>query len=480
MKNPNKHFKKTAFISLVLIIILSTTVFAQKGPKDTFKFPKLNPIKMPKVKETILKNGMRLFLVEDHNYPKVNITARVYTGSIYEPAEKIGLASITGTVLRTGGTKTLSGDEIDKELETIAASIETGISRVYGDVSASMLIEDVNKCISLMADILMNPAFSEDKIELAKVRMRTGIARRNDNVMEITSREFGKLIYGADHPFVRHTEYATIDAVTREDIVKFYNTYFHPNNIIVAVWGDFKTKEMIKKIENVFKNWKKQPVTLPARPGLDYKYRYTVNYVDKPDVNQSNIMIGHIGGMMNYPDYPSLLVMNSILSHERMFKKIRSDEGLALSVWGVYGANYGFPGEFSSGAQTKSQSTVYAIELMLNEIKRMTEEEVTDEELKNAKDGYLNRFVFNFDSKAKIINRMLTYTYFDYPLDFADNLKEAVEKVTKADVLRVAKKYLHPDKVQILVVGNQKEFDKPLSSLGDVNVIDITIPTPAK
>ncbi len=135
---------------------------------------------------------------------------------------------------------------------------------------------------------------------------------------------------------------------------------------------------------------------------------------------------------------------------------------------------------FTVSAQTKSKSTVYVVELMLKELKRITEEEVTDEELKISKDGYLNRFVFNFDSKAKILNRMLTYTYYDYPLDFADNLIKEVEKVTKADVLRVAKKYLHPDKVQILVVGNQKEFDKPLSSLGDVNVIDITIPTPAK
>ena len=480
MKNPSKHFKKPTFLSFILLIILSTTVFAQKGPKDTFKFPKLNPIKMPKVKETILENGMRLFLVEDHNYPKINITARVYTGAIYEPADKVGLASITGTVLRTGGTKTITGDEIDKELETIAASIETNISRVFGDVSASMLSEDVNKCISLMADILMNPAFREDKIELAKVQIKTSISRRNDEVWQITSREFRKLIFGSDHSYARHSEYATVDAVSREDVMNFYKTYYHPNNMMVAVWGDFKTSDMIKKLENAFRNWKKQPVELPPKPEVNYKFKYTVNYIDKPDVNQGNIMLGHIGGKMDNPDYPALTVMNYILSFERIYKKIRSDEGLALFVSGSYGSNYSYPGMFTARAQTKSKSTVYAVELMLKELKRITEEEVTDEELKKSKDGYLNRFVFNFDSKAKIINRMLTYTYFDYPLDFTDILKEKVEQVTKADVLRVAKKYLHPDKVQILVVGNQKDFDKPLSSLGDVNVIDIKIPTPAK
>jgi predicted Zn-dependent peptidase len=480
MMNPSKHFKKTAYLSLILLIILSTSVFAQKGPKDKFRFPKLNPIKMPKIKETTLKNGMRLFLVEDHNYPKINITARVYTGTIYEPADKVGLASITGTVLRTGGTKTITGDEIDKELETIAASIETSISRVSGDVSVSMLSEDANRCISLMADILMNPAFREDKIELAKVQIKTSISRRNDEVLPITWREFRKLIYGSDHPFARHPEYATVDAVSREDVMNFYKTYYHPNNMMMAVWGDFKTTEMIEKLENVFRNWEKQPVELPPKPEVNYKFRYTVNYIDKPDVNQGNIVFGHIGGKMDDPDYPALTVMNSILNWERMLKKIRSDEGLAYSVWGNYGSNYSYPGMFTAGTQTKSKSTVYAVELLLKELERITQEEVTDEELKRTKDKYLSKFVFKFDSKAKIINRMLTYTYFDYPLDFTDILKEKVEQVTKADVLRVAKKYLHPSKVQILVVGNQKDFDKPLSSLGDVNVIDIKIPTPAK
>jgi zinc protease len=165
-----------------------------------------------------------------------------------------------------------------------------------------------------------------------------------------------------------------------------------------------------------------------------------------------------------------------------MFKKIRTDEGLAYDVWGYYGANYQVPGVFRCEAQTKSESTVYAIELMLKEIKRITEEEVADEELVRAKERYLNSFVFNFDSRAKIVNRLMTYGFFGYPLDFMDKVKKGVEKVTKEDVLRVAKKYLRPDKVQILAVGKKEDFDKPLATLGEVNVIDIKIPplTPKK
>ncbi|MFC1537267.1 M16 family metallopeptidase [Gemmatimonadota bacterium] len=475
-------FRKTytgqALFLLFALTFLCGSVFAQKGPKDEFEFPELNPIRMPEIKQVTLDNGLKLFLVEDHNYPTIGIRANLYSGSIYEPAEKIGLASITGTVLRTGGTTNITGDEIDKELETIAASIEASIGTSSAYIGGSLLKDDLDRYLELMADILMNPVFSQDKIELEKVGMRTGIARRNDDVGEITSREFRKLIYGSSYSYVRQTEYATIDAITRDYIVNFHRSYFHPNNMMMAVWGDFKTEEMVEKIRKHLGSWAEKPVELPPDPVLTRKDSYTVNYIEKTDVNQSNIMLGHLGGLMKNPDYPALIVMNNILSWDRMFKKIRTDEGLAYSVWGHYGANHKYPGVFSAGAQTKSESTVYAIELMLEELKKIAREEVTDEELKKAKDKYLNSFVFNFDSQSKIINRMLTYTYYDYPVDFADQTKDKVEKVGKEDVLRVAKKYLHPDQVSILVVGNKANFEKPLSSLGEVNVIDITIPPP--
>jgi zinc protease len=244
----------------------------------------------------------------------------------------------------------------------------------------------------------------------------------------------------------------------------------------MAVWGDFKTKDMIAKLAAALGPWKKGKAAAESWPKVVAEDKYTVHFVDKPDVNQSNIMLGHLGGLMNNPDLPALNIMNQILSFERMFKRIRTDEGLAYSVWGSYGAGYIYPGTFSCGAQTKSQSTVYAIELMLKEIKRIMEQEVSDAELAKAKDGYLNSYVFNFESKSQVLNRMMTYAYFGYPLDFTEKQKAGVEKVTKADVLRVAKKYLKPDKVQILVVGKKADFDKPLSTLGNVNVIDITIP----
>ncbi len=474
-----KHLIKIAFVFILLGIFCWSAVFAQKGPKDKFVFGPLSPIKMPKIEKFELANGLKIFLVEDHEYPTIDLRAMVRVGSVFEPASKIGLASVCGQVIRTGGTTSMSGDEIDKELETMAATISTSIGRMSGVINVSVLKEDIDRALEILADILINPTFAEDKIRLATIQQRTMIARRNDDIGQITNREFRKLIYGQDSPYARHPEYATIDSVTRQDIVDFYQKYFYPNNTIMAVWGDFGTEEMVDKLKKNLEPWKQVEVSITPPPKIDYDYQFKVNYIDKPDVNQSNIMIGHIGGMMNNPDYPALSVMNSILSFDRMFKKIRTDEGLAYSVWGYYGAYFTYPGVFSSGAQTKSESTVYAIDLMLKEMRRMTEEEVSDEELAKAKDQYLNTYVFNFDSKAKIVNRLMTYVLFDYPLDFMDQVKKGVEKVTKKDVFRVAKEYLRPDKVQILVVGKQEDFDKPLSTLGEVNTIDIEIP-PAK
>ena len=445
------------------------------------EYPKLGEIEIPEIERVTLPNGMQLFLLEDHELPLISVLARIRTGSIYEPAEKIGLASITGTVMRTGGTRSKTGDEIDEELERIAASVETGIGLNSGQASMSVLKEDVDTGLAILADVLMNPAFREDKIELAKVQHRSSIARRNDFVASIAGREFDKLIYGSDSPYGWHTEYATIESISRDDLVAFHKKFYHPNNVMLAAWGDFDAEQIIKKIEQAFKDWKKADVELPKRPQVRYEYRPTVNVIHKDDLNQANIRLGHIGGLMNDPDYFALIVMNRVLGSgftSRLFRNVRSREGLAYSVFGFYSANYDFPGVFYVGCQTKSESTVHAIRAMVREVEKMTESEVTDEELAIAKEGYLNSFVFNFDTKGEIVNRLMTYAYFGYPEDFLQKTKENIEKVTKADVLRVARRHLRPDKMQILAVGRPQDFDEPLSVLGTVNEIDITIPTP--
>jgi len=472
---PNKLYKIKYSIIAGLLLFITASVFSQPD----LNYPKLRDIEIPKVERVTLANGMQLFLVEDHELPTISIRAMIRTGSIYEPSDKIGLANITGTVMRTGGTTDKTGDQIDEDLERVAASVNTGIELNSGHANMWTLKENFDTSLVILADVLMNPAFREDKIELARIAMRTDIAQRNDDVDSILNREYGKLIYGPDSVYARQTEYATIDNISRDDIVAFHKKFYHPNGVMMSICGDFNTPQMIKKIEAVFKDWEKADVQLPKVPEVQYEYRQTVNLIHKNDISQAAISLGHIGGLMSDPDYFAIVVMNRILGEgftSRLFKNVRSRQGLAYDIFGIYDADYDHPGVFFVCCQTKSAATVRAIGAMMEQVKSITEGEVTNEELSIAKENYLNSYVFNFDTKSKIVNRMMTLEYFGYPADFLQKTKENIEKVSKQDVLRVAEKHLRPDKMQILVVGRPQDFNEPLSALGPVNEIDINIP----
>lgn len=465
-------------VAVVLVLGLIGSAAAQKTYEE-LRFPPLRQFEIPKPTRVELDNGMIVFLLEDHELPLVEASILSGAGSVYDPPDKVGLAAVATEVIRTGGSTTRSGDEIDAQLEQVGASVELGAGTLTSSGSVSALKEHFPMALEILADILRNPAFPQDKIELAKMEQHTAIARRNDNPMQIVNREFFKLIYGKDSPYARHPEHATIRAITRDDLVAYHAAYFHPNNFILGVWGDFDKQEMIDLIKRTFGSWPKGELRKPPIPDVEYTWDYSVNYIHKPDLSQSYIMLGHIGGLRNNPDFFTWQVMNEILGSgftSRLFRIVRSRMGLAYSVFGRYGANYSYPGVFYVGCQTKLGSTVKAIRAMLDQIRSLREQEVTDDELRQAKESFLNSFVFNFDSEEEIVNRRMTYEYFGYPPDFLERIRDGVAKVTKRDILEAARKYLRPDKVRILVVGNQEGFDEPLSALGDVRVIDITIP----
>lgn len=473
---------KSATLGLMLagLVFSAMPVAAQKDYR-ALEFPPLNDIVTPTPTRVVLDNGIILYLVEDRRLPMINLSARFGVGSVNEPADKIGLAGITGAVMRTGGSTSMSGDEIDETLEGLGATVETQIGRVSGSAFMSVLKDNVDTVLPILADVLMHPAFPDDKIELEKVTVRSTIARRNDDPTDMGFREFRKLIYGAESVYARHTEYATIDAISRDDLVAFHREWMHPDNTMFGVWGDFDTEEMVKKISEVFGGWEKAGFVRPDLPNVDYTFDSSVNFIRKDDINQSTVVLGHIGGVMDNPDYFALRVMNDILSggfSGRLFRIVRSEQGLAYAVFGIYSANYNFPGIFYVACMTGSGTTAQAIRSLRHEVERMKTDEITEEELNLAKESFLNSFVFNFDSRREIISRQMTYEYYGYPQDFLEKTKTEIEKVTVDDVKRVAREYLQPDKMRIVVVGNDQDFDEPLSAFGEVNEIDVTIAVP--
>jgi zinc protease len=427
-----------------------------------------------------LSNGMVIFLQEDHELPLIDGSARIRGGSRNEPASKVGLADIFGEVWRTGGTKMQTGDQLDDFLEVRAAKVETGGGPDSTSISLSCLKGDFEDVFKVFADLLENPEFRADKLDLAQKQAYDGISRRNDEVGEIAARESAKLAYGTDNPYAREPEYSTIAAITRQDLLDWHKTYIHPNHIILGISGDFDSSAMEAKLRAAFEAWpkggelpKEEIQYHPAKPGY--------YLIPKEDVNQSNVHMVALGILRNNPDYYAISVFNEAFGggfSSRLFNDIRTKRGLAYNVGGGIGANFGHPGIQQFVVGTKSGTTIEAIQAIDEDIDNLAKQPITDEEIKAAKDAILNAFIFRLDSPDKVLAERVTYEFYGYPADWLDKYPGEIQKVTAADVNRVAAKYVHRDQLAVLVVGNTKEFDKPLSSLGPVKEIDISIPPP--
>ena len=269
-------------------------------------------------------------------------------------------------------------------------------------------------------------------------------------------------------------------AVTRQDLVDWHHAHVNPNNIILGIVGDFDSAAMEAKLRQTYGAWPKGPALkeaniepTPAKPGY--------YLVQKEDVNQSSIDMVGVGIRRDNPDYYAVRVFNEAFGggfSSRLFRTIRTEKGLAYSVGGGIGTAFDHPGMVRLAMGTKSATTLESIQALDEQIDDVSKHPITEAEIKLAKDAILNSFIFNLDSPDKILRERMAYEFYGYPQDYLEKFRLGVEKVTPADVARAASRYLHKEKLAILVVGNPAEFDKPLSSLGPVTNIDITIPPP--
>ena len=477
----NRQIVRRSYISFFATVILSLVAshaVAQVPSWKDIKIPALHTFKPQQPKRIELPNGMVLMLQEDHELPIIDGFARIRGGSREEPAEKIGLVDTFGDAWRTGGTKTKTGDELDDFLEARAAKVETGAMLDSTNVSFSCLKADFDDVFAIFNDVLRNPEFRQEKIDLAKDNSGAEIARRNDNASGIAGREANKLGYGAQNPYARVAEFATIAAIKRQDLIDWHNTHVHPNNILLGIVGDFDSKALEAKLRAAFESWSKGPAAVGSRPDPQpAKPGYYL--VDKKDVNQSNIHMVELGTKRNNPDYYAIVVFNEAFGggfSSRLFSNIRSKKGLAYGVGGGVGASFDHDGLVHLSMSTKSSTTVEAIHALFDEVDALKTNPLSADEIRRARDSILNSFIFNFDSPAKVLRERMAYEFYGYPSDYLERFRSGIEKVTPADVARVATKYVHKDQFAVLVVGNTAEFDKPLSSLGPVSNVDITIP----
>ncbi|HEV7239499.1 MAG TPA: pitrilysin family protein [Thermoanaerobaculia bacterium] len=469
--------KRTA--TLLATLFVAASAFSQVTDYREIKPTPLRKFAMPQPKRIQLANGMVIFLQEDHELPLVRGRALIRGGARNVPAAKSGLMGIYSGAWRTGGTAKQSGDELDQFLESRAAFVETGADTDSTSVSMNVLEGDFDTVFPIWNELLRNPAFRQEKIDLAKTQSNTAISRRNDEPGGIIGREAAKLGYGTDSPYARQSEYATIASITREDLLDFHKRTVHPNNIILSFIGDFDSAKLEKKLRDTFSSWtrgpqvaKPDPTANPAKPG--------VYFIAKDDVTQANIAMVHAGTQRDNPDYPALVVMNEIFGggfSGRLLQTLRSQRGLTYGVGGGVSAPWDYRGLFRVQMATKSETTLEAIDALRGEIRRLVNDPVTDAELSLAKESILNAYVFTMDTREKALGQRVLLEYYGFPADYFEKYPTLLGKVTTADVQRVAQKYVHPDSLAVLVVGKESAFEKPLSTLGPVTTIDITIPS---
>jgi zinc protease len=472
-------------VAAVCLALLATpwAALGQPVPTDWKQIakPPLRGFQPVQPRRIALGNGMVIFLQEDRELPLIQATLRIRGGSRDEDAAKVGLVSIFGQAWRTGGTRKRTGDQLDDYLEARAARVETGGGLDSTTVSLNCLKENFADAFDVFLELLREPELRPDKIDLAVRQLHTGIARRNDNPQGILFRESAKLGYGAASPYARQPEYATVDAVTREDLLAWHRTYVHPGNMILGLVGDFDTRTMETTLRKAFGSWPRGPAAAKTPAAGTPATAPGTYFIAKDDVNQSSIRMVHLGTTVDNPDYYAITVMNEVFGGSfaaRLFTNVRSKKGLAYAVSGSVGTTHDHPGLFSVFTSTKSGTTAAAIDALYEEIDNIKKVPPTAEELQRARESLLNSFIFRVDSRAKVLFEKMTYEFYGYPLDFLERYPGAIEKVTAADVTRAAQKYVDKGKLAVVVVGRAADFDRPLSSFGPVTTIDVTIPPP--
>ena len=468
---------------LGMVVLLASAVPGSAGepvlgdPRAmTFQPVEFSP---PEPDRVVLENGMVVYLLEDHELPLVSVTVTMRTGSWLDPIDKIGLASMTGAVMRTGGGGGLSAEQVDAELEQFAGDVSIGIGRQSGSASLDVLSKDVPRGLEILAGLLRRPAFDPARVELAKLQAIEGIRRRQDHPGSIVGREFAKVLYGPDHPSARESSLDSITRMTRDDLVTFHRDTIHPNGMILGVTGDFKKDEMLAALRKVFGDWKKGmvpelriadvPEAEPSRP--------VVRFVSK-ETSQTHLRLGHLSIKENDPDYVALAIANDILGgssfRSRLFNDVRTKRGLAYSVGSRLNTGTHDQGVWLMRAETKLTSTQEVIERFVANIERMRAEPVTGTELAEAKEAYVNSFVFSFASPSAIVSRLVELEYDGLPKDFLQQLRAKVVSLTKEEVQAAAKRHLRPDRLKIVAVGSGEALPKALATFGEVKEITLS------
>jgi zinc protease len=432
-----------------------------------------------------LKCGAVAFVAEAHELPTFELSVLVRTGSIYEPREKAGLADMTGYLMRNGGVAGMTAKDLDQRLAYLAGEISVRIDESRGTASLFCLSKDIDAGLELFGKVLASPAFDQQALDRYRTDVLSELSQRNSSISEIESREWAFLLYG-DHPctiFLRRTG-QSINSITREDLVAFHKRYFFPKNFTIAASGDFKTKEILAKLDRMLAGWPSPALDLPPVADRIPDPMPGVYMIKKDEVNQSRISVGHLGVRRDNPDEYALAVMNDILGgggfSSRIVRRVRSDEGLAYNAGSAFDRPVLYPGTFRAWFQTKHATAAFGTRLIVDEINRIRTEPCEPDIVENAKAGFTSGVVTRFSSKKATVMTLAEDYHTGRPDSYWQNYSDNIRAVFADDILAVAQKYLHPDKLVFLVVGDpdaaEQGSDKHAEHFSDFGKITVLPP----
>lgn len=431
-------------------------------------------VQTPEYSVMQLDNGMKVFFIEDHEIPVVNVLMLFKT--YYPDKGKLGRNEMARWVMRNGGSEAWPSDKLNDELEFLAARIEFYGGPLSTTASMNCLKKDLPNVMGIYADLVMNPVFPEEKIEMKRKSMLEELRRQNDQPRNIARREYRKLVYKG-HPYGWSGTEESCQNITRDDLAGFHAKYFYPDNTIIGVSGDITEAELRALLEDKFQGWRKGEVEVEKLPPDDIEVEGGVYYAHKADMNQAYIMMGHLCITSDNPDRCALNIMNYILGGGSfaswITEEVRVKKGLAYSAGSYLNPGAFARGTFTAYAQTNSDEYARSIALIKEQIERMKAEGPTEVEFEKAVDSYINSQVFEYESKEAIIRRLISLEFEGRPLDTPERDMEKYAALTIEDVKRVAGKYLDASKLTTLIVGDKETFGTPLEELGDVKELEM-------
>ena len=427
------------------------------------------------VERLVLPNGIVLFLAADHSLPTLTISSVFKAGVLYEDATCRGVAQLIAAQLASGGTKNLTPTKLTDELELLGISTESSVSPETLSLSMTALAKDADRALDLFTDMLRHPAFDAAALRSNKGRLIDSLRRAEENPTELASREFARLLYTDEHPVGHRLTPAEVRAAQRSDIQRYYNRFIRPDNLWLAVAGDFGTADLANMVRTRLADWRSPDSSMPPPPAHAHEHFEPGVYLLHRPITQASVTVGHFGVDRANPDRNAIEVMNLILGGNgltgRLAERIRTKEGLAYSVASGFPTASIDTSLFRITVQTRNENVAQVVKVILDEMRRLQTAPVAAEELTTAKGTLINTLVSRFPSRLKTVLTLLESELSGNPPDYFDTLLKHYEIIRAKDVQSAAQRYLHPSDATVLLVGNSHSLETSMGNVGSIHYL---------